>query len=215
MTGDVPESADPRRIVADGYDRIAERYLAWTGPELRGQRAWCVDQIDRRVPPGRQVLELGCATGIPVTRELAMRFDVTGVDLSARQIALARENVPNAQFTVGDIIRLELPGAAFDAAIACYVFGHVPREEQAGLFRRIAGWLRPGGLFVGSLGIGDDPGTVESDWLGVPMFFSSFDAATGTRLLKEAGFLLLAAEEVTELEDGVPVTFLWFAAEKT
>jgi SAM-dependent methyltransferase len=206
--------ADPKQIVADGYDHIAERYSEWTGTELRSPRARYVDVTFEQVPEGASILELGCATGVPVTRALAARYQVTGVDISPRHIELARKNLPAAEFVQGDMTALDLPATSFDAVMAFYAITHVPRAEHSTLFANIARWLRPGGLFVASLGAGDDPGTVENDWLGAPMFFSSFDAATNKRLVKEAGFEILSADEITEDEDGVPVTFLWIVARK-
>jgi|SRR5579884_533403 len=205
---------DPKRIVADGYDRIAERYAAWIGETLQGPRARYVALLRQRLPPAADVLELGCGTGVPTTRELAKRFAVTGVDISARSIALARRRVPGAGFVRADMARLTLPAASIDAVVAFYAITHVPRAEHGSLLREIARWLRPGGLLVATMGAGDDPGTVEADWLGAPMFFSAFDSATNRRLVTDAGLRLLGAEEITEDEDGVPVTFLWVAAEK-
>jgi len=117
-------------------------------------------------------------------------------------------------FVQADITRLDLPPARFAAVIAFYTITHVPREEHASLLGNIATWLRPGGFFVASMGAGDDPGTVEDDWLGAPMYFSAFDADTNQRLVREAGLELLSAEAITRDEDGVPVTFLWVVARK-
>ena len=206
--------SDPKQVVADGYDQIAERYRAWAGEDLRGPRARALAPIWDRVPAGAPVLELGCATGEPVTRALAGRFSVTGVDLSPRQIELARQRVPEATFLCADMTALDLPSGHFAAVVAFYAILHVPRDEHRALLANIAGWLRPGGLFVATFGTNDDPGTVESDWLGVPMFFSGHDAATGKRLVEDAGLEILTAEEITEDEDGTPVTFLWVMAQK-
>ncbi len=52
------------------------------------------------------------------------------------------------------------------------------------------------------------------DWLGVPMYWSFFDSATNQRLIQDAGLHLLSAQEETEEEDGVPITFLWAVAQK-
>jgi SAM-dependent methyltransferase len=205
---------DPKQIVADGYDQIAERYSAWTGTELRGPRARYLEIVDKHVPAGASVLELGCATGVPVTRALAARYQVTGVDISPRQIEIAKWNVPTASFNVADMSTLDLPASSVDAVVAFYAITHVPRDEQPALLSNIVHWLRPGGLFVATLGAGDDPGTVVDDWLGAPMFFSGFNAATSERLVTEAGFDILSADEITEDEDGVPVTFLWVVARK-
>nr|BFE98446.1 hypothetical protein GCM10020241_01220 [Streptoalloteichus tenebrarius] len=76
---------------------------------------------------------------------------------------------------------------------------------------RIAEWLRPEGLFLASLGCrGSD--SVEADWLGVPMYFSSHDASTNRELLQNAGFTLLVDELVTMHEPEGPATFHWVMA---
>ena len=212
MTGTDPE--DAKRIVAEGYDRIAERYSAWTGTTLQGPRARYVALLRERLPDGAAVLELGCATGIPTTRELARRFKVTAVELSPRQTAMARANAPDATVIHRDMTALDLPAGSFDAVVAFYAISHVPRDKHAGLYTSIARWLRRGGLFVATLTAGDDQGTVEEDWLGAPMFFNGFDAETGIAQIEAAGFSILGAEVITQDEDGVPVSFLWVVAEK-
>jgi SAM-dependent methyltransferase len=205
---------DAKHTVEAGYDRIAERYAAWAGETLQGPRARYVSLLFERLPEGAEVLELGCATGLPTTRELSKRFSVTGVDISARNIALAKRQVPEVRFEKADITRLAFPPASFDAAIAFYTITHIPREEHAKLLQDIVGWLRPGGLFVASMGASDDPGGIEKDWLGAPMYFSAFDASTNKRLVEEAGLQLLHADEITDDEDGTPATFLWVVARK-
>jgi ubiquinone/menaquinone biosynthesis C-methylase UbiE len=145
---------------------------------------------------------------------LAGRFVVTGVDLSARHVEMARRNVPDATFLQGDKAALDFPPASFDAVTAFYSIIHVPREEHPGLLRDVARWLRPGGLFVVAMGFHSTEDTYEQDWLGVPMYFSHFDSATNQRLVEEAGLHLLAANEETADEDGMPATFLWVVAQK-
>jgi SAM-dependent methyltransferase len=136
------------------------------------------------------------------------------VDISARQIELARQRIPRATFIRADMTELELPSASFDAVAAFYSLTHVPREDVAPLLRSISGWLRPGGLFVASLGASDDPGGFVEDWLGVPMYFSAFDSATNRSLVGEAGFEILSAREEADEEDGMRIVFLWVAARK-
>jgi ubiquinone/menaquinone biosynthesis C-methylase UbiE len=205
---------DPKRLVAAGYDRIAERYAAWTGEALTGPRARFVALLDERLPDGADVLDLGCGTGVPVARALARRFRVTGVEHSVRSVALARRRVPEATFIHADMTRLDLPAAAFDAVTSFYAITHVPRAEHPALLAAIARWLRPGGWFVASMGAGDDPGTVEADWLGAPMFFSAYDAATNRALVAAAGLEIVVAEAISQREDDADVTFLWVVARK-
>jgi SAM-dependent methyltransferase len=203
-----------KRIVAEGYDRAAERHAAWAQGIRVDERARYTALILDRLPEGATVLELGCGNGIPVACGLAERFAVTGVDLSERQVEMARRNVPNATFLQGDMTALDFAPASFDAITAFYSIIHVPREEHPGLLRNIARWLRPGGLFVAAMGYRSTEDAYEQDWLGVPMYFSHFDSATNQRLVTEVGLDLLAANEETADEDGAPVTFLWVVAQK-
>jgi SAM-dependent methyltransferase len=204
-------SSKPRDIVGAGYDRIAERHLAWI-TEIRGDpRLRFLHQLMAQLPPHPVVLDLGCGAGIPCTAALAERGDVIGVDLSACQLELARQRVPRARFVQADMTTVGLRPSSLDAVTACYSIAHVPRDQHGPLFRRIATWLRPGGYFLASLGCGADEGTV-TDWLGVPMFFSSHDARTNRRLLAQAGLTLLTDETVTMHEPEGPATFQWVLA---
>jgi cyclopropane fatty-acyl-phospholipid synthase-like methyltransferase len=210
----VSEGVDPKRIVADGYDAIAERYLEWAGTVRVAEREKYTRLLLDRLPEGARILELGCGAGVPTTQRLAARFAVTGVDISARQIALAHAHVPAATFIETDMTTLTFPPASFDAVTAFYAITHVPREEHAALFARIATWLAPGGLFVASLSDGGSPGMVENDWLGAPTYFSGHDAATSLALLRDAGLSIEQANRETDAEFGKPTTFLWVVARK-
>jgi SAM-dependent methyltransferase len=203
---------DPKEIVAQGYDRIGARYAAWTSRSLADPRSRYTALLLDHLPQGAAVLDLGCGAGIPTTCELAARFTVTGVDISAEQVERARRNVPGARFLHADMTALDLPPESFEAIVAFYSIIHVPRDEQAALLAKITTWLRPGGLFVAALGIGDSEAGYEADWLGAPMYWSSFDAATNRGLVRQAGFDLVSADVQATDEDGVPVRFLWVVA---
>jgi ubiquinone/menaquinone biosynthesis C-methylase UbiE len=204
---------DPKQVVAAGYDAIAERYEEWAASFESPVMAW-VGALLERLEPGSDVLDLGCGNGL-VTRVLAERHRVTGVDISAAQLERARAKVPAADFFQADATVLELPVASFDAVVSTFVLGHVPRAEQPPLLRRIHGWLRPGGWFVGTLGLGGSDDVVEPDWLGAPMFFASFDEETNLRLLAEAGLEVERARVVPFEEPGHGrVSFQWVLARR-
>jgi SAM-dependent methyltransferase len=208
-----PGTLDPRvRTVQAGYDELAQRFGEW-GERIEGD-PWrrFLDDLAARLPDGGRVLDLGCGNGRKLGR-LAGRFQLTGVDVSQQQLRLARAEVPGASFVEGDFAQLDFPDASFDAVVALYSITHVPREEHPALLGRIAGWLRPGGLFLASLShVGGEDWT--SEWLGVEMFFSGYDAQTNRRLVREAGFEVLADELVWMREPEAEVGFLWVLARK-
>jgi cyclopropane fatty-acyl-phospholipid synthase-like methyltransferase len=204
---------DPKRIVAAGYDAIAETYRDWAEADAWPRLDWLA-LLEAELPDGSAVLELGCGAGVPATRRLAERHQVTAVDLSARQIEFARSNAPGATLVHGDALAVELPAASFDAVVSLYMSGHVPREEQLKLVRRVARWLRPGGLLLMTLTQGAHDGVVEADWLGAPMFFAGEEPETSLARVRAAGFDVLRAELVPQVEFGREVRFLWLLARR-
>ena len=202
---------DPKRVVADGYDEAAERYFAWSDLRPSPTRLRYLDLAVQLIPAGSDVLELGCGAGVPMTAALASDRNVTGVDLSATQLAMARRNVPAATFIQADMTALRFPDGSFDAVVAFYCLVHVPRDEQLPLLERVRTWLRPTGLFLATMGADDEPGTVE-EWLGVQMYFSHFGIKANRRLVEQAGLVIERAEVAVEPEDRHDARFLWVVA---
>jgi SAM-dependent methyltransferase len=122
--------------------------------------------------------------------------------------------VPEATFVHADMTQLELPAAAFDAVVALFSILHVPRDEQPELVERIAGWLRPGGLFLATLGVFEHPGVVDPDWLGAAMYSSSLGQERYLELLPELGLEPEYAAIEPQLEHGQNVAFLWVLARR-
>ncbi len=196
----VPETGgavDPKHLVEAGYDHIAERYLATKGPE----DAPILDLLGKLtgdLPDGTPVLDLGCGAGVPLTRRLAERFDVTGVDISARQLELARQHVPNATFIKADLADIAFPPTSFGAVVAFYSIIHVPREEQSPLVGRIHDWLWPGGGFLATWATGAWEGD-EANWegWGAPMWWSHYGPEQSMGMLHAAGLVIERAEKIT------------------
>jgi SAM-dependent methyltransferase len=199
------------QIVGSGYDRMAARYLA--SHRSGGARDRYLDRLLSLVADASDVLELGCGAGEPVTRRLTERHRVTAVDVSGEQLRLAAERAPGASFLQASMLDVAFEPASFDAVAAFYAITHVPRQRHADLLARIAVWLRPQGWLLLSMGAADNPGEVEDDWLGVPMYFSHFDAVTNQALVQRAGFELVEADVVEEIgPDGARERFLWVVA---
>jgi SAM-dependent methyltransferase len=210
---------DPKRIVAEGYDRLHNEYAQWTAAGHDGLRRRYIERVvgSGLVKAGSTVVDLGCGTGRHATAYLVDRgLDVTGVDLSPKSIEVAARDVPGVRFLVGDMASIDFPPASVDLVTALYSLIHVPKEQHAQVLARIWSWLRPGGYLIVTLSGGPQAGDgVEPAWLGVaPMYWSNWDAPTSRRLVLEAGFEEIEANFETVDEDGREVIFLWVVAQK-
>lgn len=175
-----------RRIVRDGYDTVADEYLA---ARTAGGDLALLPELTSRVDVGDAVLDAGCGAGDPVTTRLvSAATDVVGLDLSVAQLRLARSRVPSASLVQADLSVLPFRDGAFRGLVSYYAVIHVPRNDHRAAFREFARVLRPGGVALLCLGAGDVPEDHDPEsWLGVPMFWSHFDAETNLRMLREAG----------------------------
>jgi SAM-dependent methyltransferase len=200
---------DPRSIVESGYDAIAEAYAdalaRGRGPDtyFRG----FLGRVLELIPEVGTVLDLGCGAGL-IAAELATRARVVAVDISAKQLDLASRNAPAAAFVRADMSDVAFAPRSIDAVVAFWTLIHVRRDLHAEILGRIHGWLRPGGLLAGTFGSGDNPAEVEERYFGAKMYWSHFDAETNRRLLRDAGFELVEADEIED-EDETP---LWVIA---
>jgi cyclopropane fatty-acyl-phospholipid synthase-like methyltransferase len=182
---------DQKRLVALGYDRIADLDLERFG--LSSVRAAKLAKLIEQLPAGASILDLGCGAGIPVARELdTLGFRVTGVDASSGQIERARRNVMGAHFIQADMGSVEFAPESFDAVLASYSLTHLPKSEHASMIERLARWLRPGGQFLANFGAAE--GEWSEEWLGTTMFFSHHHPEMTKRLVQNAGLRLQRVE---------------------
>ncbi|WP_459191225.1 class I SAM-dependent methyltransferase [Halosimplex sp. J119] len=102
---------------------------------------------------GRDVLELGCGGGQCSVALAERGASVTGLDLSAEQLAFARdlagERDADVEFLQGDVTDLGFADDSFDVAFNAYVFQWV--GDLAACFREAHRVLRPAGRFVFSM----------------------------------------------------------------
>ena len=190
---------DPRGIVESGYDAIADRY-ADAAREGRGPDTYFRAFLARLlglIPEDGMVLDVGCGAGL-IAAEITTRARVVAVDISAAQLELAKRNAPDAMLVRADVGEVAFEPGTFDAIVAFWSLIHVPRESHRSLIARIHAWLKPGGVFAGTLGSGDNPAEHVRDFYGASMYWSHFDAETNQTLLREAGFDVLEADEIED-----------------
>jgi SAM-dependent methyltransferase len=205
---------DLGRLVADGYDRVADAYAALESPDDPWPRMRRVRAVAASLRAGSRVLDLGCGDGVPATRELAERFAVTAVDISPEQAARARRNVPAAAVVCADVRVLELPPASFDAIFALYLVDNIPASELPAVLRRLACWLRPGGRLLLSAEPWDEGAGGLHEWLGVPMLIDGMPQEQLVAVIRAAGLTVLDVDAETQREGGRPIEFVWVTARR-
>jgi cyclopropane fatty-acyl-phospholipid synthase-like methyltransferase len=206
-----------RRTVESGYNQIAEQYLATKDPEDPLALS-ALQDLASLLPSEAAVLDLGCGAGVPVTRWLADKGSaVTGVDVSAKQLELARTYVAEGTFIKADMTEVVFGPESFDAVVAFLSIIHVPRTEHPTLLESIHRWLEPGGALLATMTVTDYEGR-EEDWegWGTPMVWSHYDRNANVAMLRDAGFEIRYAEPRTGGGTGDETeTWLWVLASKS
>jgi len=211
---------DPKETVAHAYDYIADWYLGWVETQ-RSPRELYANKILENSPPSPRILELGCGPGVPITRMLLDRgAQVVANDISSKQLSMAKERCPQADFVPGDMATLSFDPETFDGVICFYTMFHLPRAEQKKMLSNIYSWLKTGGLFVCNLATVDEE-EIHGEMMGYGMFWSSYGLDDNEAIVKEVGFEIVEME-VREAGDGqleesdadYQAKFIWIAARK-
>jgi len=96
-----------------------------------------------------QLLDAGCGTGEHTLLAAARGAAATGVDISPRAIARARDKAAErglqARFEVADVLRLGELGATFDTVVDSGVFHVFSDADRPRYVASLAGVLQPGG----------------------------------------------------------------------
>lgn len=213
-------SEAPKAIVEQAYDHVAEWYLRWVESQ-HSPREKFTNKLLENAPASPRMLELGCGSGVPITRMLLDRgAEVVANDISTKQLDMAKTRCPQATLIPGDMAALSFEPASFDGVVSFYTIFHLPRAEQKGMLANIHSWLKPGGMFVFNLATVDEE-EIHGEFLGHGMFWSSYAVEDSKAMVREVGLEVLEAE-VLEAGDGqleesdadYGVKFLWVVASK-
>jgi ubiquinone/menaquinone biosynthesis C-methylase UbiE len=122
-----------------------------------------------------RLLDIACGTGafLKEVKRNYPRLAVTGIDLSAPYLAVARRRLDAwSRVTLAEANAEALPfaEASFDVVSCIYLFHELPHRARQAVAREIRRVLKPGGrvVFVDSLQTGDEPDyDAMLDWFPV------------------------------------------------
>lgn len=159
--------------------------------------------------PGTRALELGCGAGEYTIGLAASGADVTGVDLSAELVGVARERVPSARFIVSDAESLAgVDDATMDCVVGNAALHHFDLGAALASIRRV---LKPGGC----MGFAE-PNMLNpiiflrknipvlKRWVGDTPDETAFVKWRVARAIREAGFVDVEVEPFEFLLPGTP-----------
>src|SRR4029077_16962027 len=114
------------------------------GIGARDVRAWA-----GRLPPGATVLELGCGTGLPITRELVEEgLEVYAVDASPTLVEAFKQNFPGVPIVCEPAESSALFDRQFDAVLAWGLLFLLSADDQRTVLSRMGKALKPGGRLL-------------------------------------------------------------------
>ena len=164
------------------YDRI----VAYWDREDGGRRAG-FDYLQRAielVTERRRALDVGCGNGRMSGIPAAAGFLVTGVDVSAEMLGLARSRHPQVQFVQADICHGQAPEDYY-LIVAWDSTFHVSHDLQAATVRRLCSALADGGVLLFTAG--DVDGEITGQMDGVEFYYSSLTIPAYRALLRDSG----------------------------
>ena len=130
---------------SNGYEEIAPIYIAGRGQNVSGIGASVVIDWSKLLPESAAVLDLGCGTGVPISKALIDRgFNVYGVDASASMIAAFRARFPTIPVECAAVEDSNFFGRTFDAVVAWGLFFLLDAEVQRRLIAKVAAVLPNG-----------------------------------------------------------------------
>lgn len=131
------------------YDAFAETYEAERDGRSRYHDLLDELEVDLALPyvRDREVVEVGCGTGLLLRRFAEVAKRAVGIDLSTAMLARARARGLDAR--EGSAEHLPLPSASFDVAVSFKTLPHVPDLRRA--LAEMARVVRPGGVVIAEL----------------------------------------------------------------
>ncbi len=134
---------------SNGYEGIAEHFVRGRGRAVNGIGSSTVRGWVKSLSPGSVVLDIGCGTGIPVSKILIDEgMTVYGVDASPTLAKTFHQNFPDMPIACETVEESSFFNRQFDAIISWGLMFILSVESQMMLIKKAANALQPGGKFL-------------------------------------------------------------------
>ena len=134
---------------SNGYENIAARFIKIRGQSIHGIGVSSVRNWTQTLLPGSSVLDLGCGTGIPISKVLIEEgMTVYGIDASATLIHEFQQNFPEVAVACEPVEDSLFFNRKFDAIIAWGLIFLLSGDAQIKVIQKAASALQPGGKLL-------------------------------------------------------------------
>ena len=144
---------------SNGYEGVAAEFLAGRGrAPSSAVGAKAVRDWARTLPSGATVIDLGCGSGLPITRVLVEEeLKVYAIDAAESLVAAFRHNFPGIPIACESVEVSPFFDRKFDGVVTWGLMFLLLPEAQRRLMRRIGDILVPGGRFLFTSCAGVEP----------------------------------------------------------
>lgn len=174
------------------YDSIAQKYSDAFDADLSDNPR--IDKFVSYLPASSLVIDIGSGTGVITKYIQSKGIQVSGIDLSASMVGIAKKKHPEIEFKQEDIRNMEYPQDHFGGIWAGHSLFHLTRDEFEKALGKFHLFLKEGGIFgfVMNEGEGDvelpeplDPNLTIPLTLYTDNELSSLLDKTGFRILEK------------------------------
>ena len=134
---------------SNGYENIATTFIKSRGQAINGTGTSSVRNWARTLPATATVLDLGCGTGIPISKVLIDEgVTVYGVDASPALARAFQQNFPNILIACESVEDSLFFSRKFDGIIAWGLMFLISKEAQTRVIQKATNSLQIGGKLL-------------------------------------------------------------------
>jgi len=198
-----------KETIEKAYNKIAEKYYSAFSGKSNIPKA--LKQFGKFLKPNSKILDAGCGGGI-ASKILSKKYELIGVDISEKMLAIARKNSPNIKFIKKDITKLNFPASTFDGICSFFVLLHLKERDIKRLIKSFYKLLKNKGVLIISTG------TKKSDkygpFLGEKIYWGGMEKDKLINLIKDEGFRIISSKTLDYSYKKIKEKQLFIVAQK-
>ena len=159
----MPETSSRNSLNKQAYDKVAKEYgkrVSVLSANNKKVISLFIDYLDKQFDGDLHhdlaILDIGVGSGLDLKFFNEQGFQVFGNEISEKMVDVAKNNVPEAQFFIGDFLKYNFP-QKFDGIYAQAFIHLFPKAEVGEVFSKMFSLLNSKGLIHFSTTIHAEP----------------------------------------------------------